>query len=218
MAHHPHRTTRGHRASSPLRASSSSGTASLLDEFHARVLLGISRQLVLEGFAFVPVGFGECSFPGCDCTPDGDSWTYTIGLAAQGMPELVVVGLAPAHAHELVRGLYHHHTEVAPVAVGEEHTLGGVSVKVADVPPEWLAYDLDRMAFWLNHYAPGRTELTIPPIGQVLFADGNGRFPDDPRCDPLVAEMQPLLAADPFSYPARPDGGSHRRTSRRSAA
>lgn len=186
--------------------------SSSLDHFRSQYLLQLSADLVRHGFAYVPVGVGRCSAPGCDCGDDGDGWSYTVGLAEQGLPELVVIGLAPVVGIELVTRVLRRHRLGGRVALNEPMELDGVQVKLLGVPGDWLAHDLDRMAMWISHYAPGRQALDIPPIAQLLFADGAGRFPDQPGCDPFVAAAQPVLATDPYSYPAV----LHRRTRRRS--
>ena len=171
--------------------------------YRSEYLLRISTSIVRDGFALVPVGFGGCSVPGCDCRDDnGDAWAYTIGLAEQGHPELVVLGLAPVHALELVSWVHRQHRSGATLRPGEVRGFGSVPVQLDVVPQDWLAYDPDRMGFWLSHYLPGRRTLDAPPVAQLLWGDAEGRFPGEPGCDPVVAECQPRLSADPFSYPA----------------
>lgn len=182
------------------------------DAFASQYLLRLSADIVRHGFAFVPVGFGTCSAPGCECGTDDDSWAYTVGLAEQGLPEIVVIGPAPAIGAELVARLLARHRQGDTVTVGRPLVLDGVLVKLVEVPQAWLAHDLDRMAMWLGHYGPGRSNLRMPPIAQLVFADGDGHFPGEADCDPLVASCQPLLVDDPYSYPAL----LHRRTRRRS--
>ncbi len=193
-------------------ARSSRPTTPSFDAFASQYLLRLSTDIVHHGFAFVPVGFGTCSAPGCDCGTDDDSWAYTVGLVELGLPEIIVIGLAPAIGAELVGRVVAEHRRGGRVILGAPMWVDGVLVKLVDVPPEWLAHDLDRMTMWVGHYGPGRSELRIPPVAQLLFADGDGRFADDPGCDPLVAELQPVLRDDPAAYPKL----LHRRTRRRS--
>ena len=171
--------------------------------FRSELLLRISTSIVRDGFALIPVGFGECSVPGCDCgEDDGDAWAYTIGLAEQGHPELVVLGLAPGLALELVRWVARQHGAGNRLALGEARSFGSIPVKLQAIPPTWLAHDPERMGLWLHHYAPGRSQLDAPRLAQLLWGDAEGRFPGDPGCDPVVAAAQPNLALDPTSYPA----------------
>jgi Domain of unknown function (DUF4262) len=172
-------------------------------DFRSEYLLNISSSIVRSGFALVPVGFGGCSAPGCDCgDDDGDAWVYTVGLAELGHPELVVLGLAPVHALQLVTWIHEQHAEGDALELGAVRWFESVPLRLDQVAHEWLAHDPDRMSFWIQHYLPGRRTLHAPPVAQVVWGDAEGRFPDDPRCDPFVAAAQPLLAIDPYSYPA----------------
>jgi hypothetical protein len=47
----------------------------------------------------------------------------------------------------------------------------------------------------------GRERLTEPAVRQLVWADADGRFPDDPSCNPKIAAMQPVLKVDPHRYP-----------------
>ena len=161
-------------------------------DFRSEYLLHLSTAIVRRGFALVPVGFGDCSVPGCDCgDDDGDAWAYTVGLAEHGLSELVVLGLAPVHALQLANAVYDEHLAGRPLVEGEARLVLGVPVRLEPVSHEWLAHDPSRMSFWIQHYRPGRRHLNAPPIAQLVWGDALGRFPGEDGCDPVVAAAQP---------------------------
>jgi Domain of unknown function (DUF4262) len=168
-------------------------------------MLHIATLVAKYGFAVIPVGYGACSVPGC-CAPAARyPWAYTVGLVERGQPEVVMLGGCP---HAALRAINWVANEaMAGIALqmpsGTTMTLEGVGIKLIDVPGEWLAADLSRMAMWLNHYAPGRREIRLPAIRQLLWSDADGRFPDHPLCDPGVTADQPILANAPLRYPTR---------------
>ncbi len=191
----------------------------MASDFRSEYLLHLSSAIVRRGFALVPVGFGGCSAPGCDCADDdGDAWAYTIGLAEQGHAELVVLGLAPVHALELATWVQAEHRAGRSLREGETRWYGDLAVRLDPVPQEWLAHDPDRMSFWVRHYRPGRRTLHAPPIAQLLWGDAEGRFPGEPGCDPIVNDCQPVLSSDPYSYPASLRRPGRRVRGRRSRA
>lgn len=188
-------------------------------DFRSEYLLHLSSAIVRRGFALVPVGFGSCSTPGCDCgDDDGDAWSYTVGLAEQGHAELVVLGLAPVIVLELVTSVVERHRAGDPLREGEARVFGGVPLRLEAIPADWLAHDPERMSMWIQHYLPGRRTLHAPPIAQLLWGDDLGRFPGQPGCDPHVEAAQPRLSVDPFSYPTPLPRTARRLRQRRSRA
>jgi|GEM_PF-2041625 len=153
-----------------------------------------------HGFAILAVGSGECDVPGCCGGRDeGHVWSYTIGNSEVGLPELVVLGLAPAHASALIHHVRRRLLDPHPLVVGVTEWLGLAPFQLRHVPDEWLMTDPGRMGGWFH--AMGGS--AIPVVRQIVWGDAAGRFPDDPACDPIVAEDQPVLAVDPFSAPRR---------------
>ena len=65
-------------------------------------LMFIARAIATRGLAVMSIGSGRCSVPGCVCEPEAVEWSYTIGLVERDHPELVVLGLPPVHAVELL--------------------------------------------------------------------------------------------------------------------
>lgn len=160
-------------------------------------MLRISQAIVRRGFAVIPGGHGDRSSSGGTSSPEGDGWTYTIGMAEAGHPEVVIVGLAPEHAAVLAGWVFDRHMARDPLAIGEPAVFAGIPLKAVRVPPSWVTENPARLTLWFAHYAPGRQRLPAPPLVQLLWGDDEGRFPDDPACDAQVRIGQPVLSADP---------------------
>ena len=128
------------------------------------------------------------------------------------------LGSAARHslsAHHVMTWTYERARLGRPLEPGVEYELDHVGVKLVEVPSAWLAFDNSRMTLWLQHYAPGRNTLTAPQINQLMWADADGRFPDDPACDPDIKDLQPVLAADPTAFPRRQSRAERRGSTRR---
>lgn len=177
----------------------------------SQLLLRISQAIVRRGFAVVPVGPDTCAEPSCSCSLHADGWTYTIGMAEAGHPEVIVVGLAPEHAAVLAGWVFDRHLARDPLPIGEPAVFAGIPLKAVRVPPSWVAADPSRLALWFAHYAPGRRRLPAPPVVQLLWGDDAGRFPDDPACDVHVRSGQAVLAADPGRFRRSVRGHRHSR-------
>jgi hypothetical protein len=127
-----------------------------------------------------------------------------VGLAEVGRPELVLVGLAPTSAHFAISWIAEKVRAGQPVPVDDPFELERVRVKVIDGPSGWLLTDPSRMAMWFAHYDASGRSRRLPAVCQLVWADSDGRFPDDPDCDAAVARQQPLLDVVPFRYPEPP--------------
>ena len=178
-------------------------------------MLQIAGGIARHGFFVVSVGSGTCDVSGCTCAAEPLSWCYTIGLYELQHPELVAVGLPPDAAHHVMSWTYERARIGKPLDYGVNYELDHVGVKLVEVPGDWLAADSSRMTLWLQHYGPGRTTLAFPQVAQLLWADADGRFPDDPECDPAISTLQPLLASDPIAFPIRLSREERRRATRR---
>ena len=169
------------------------------------------------GFAVSSIGYGACDVPGCHCgVRVRNPWTYTVGLAQIGQPELVLMGLEPVPAHFAISWVANEGRAGRPVPLDQPFLLDGVGVKVLDVPDEWVLGDRSRMAAWFAHFGAADSSRPLPEIRQVVWPDAAGRFPDDPRCAEWVVREQPLLRDAPLHYPKRMAGPSarHHRRSR----
>jgi hypothetical protein len=189
--------------------------------FDSQHMLHIATLIASHGHAVIPIGYGGCSVPGC-CGPAlKHPWTYTVGLVEQGHPEIVLLGLDPHSAQHGINWVAAEAKQGRPVPLDRPKTVDGVGIKLIEVPGRWLATDLNRMAMWFNHYRPGHASVRHPDVCQLLWADAQGRFPDDPLCDPKIVAMQPVLASDPLrfpkpkEYPRRASSSRHRAKRRR---
>ena len=181
---------------------------------NGQLMLQIASGIARHGFFVVSVGSGRCAVPGCNCALELRPWCYTIGLCDLQHPELVVVGLLPEAAHRVMTWTYELARYGRPLELGVKYELDHVGVKLVEVPRHWLAFDPSRMTLWMQHYGPGRNVLEFPHVTQLLWADADGRFPDDPACDPEIRELQPVLATDPLAFPRKASRAVRRRTSR----
>ena len=180
-------------------AHSETGPAGYRDQF----MLNMAAAIHHQGYMAIAVGSGACSVPDCECNDVGQAYTYTVGLVERGQPELVVLGATPDSSHFLidyaVKQIYPGHS----LAYNRKQMLNGHAFMLQQANYMWLAYDVDRMAMWVNHYASGRRELTLPQVTQIVWADSKNRFPGERGCDRSCVAAQPLLAKDPYSYPLR---------------
>lgn len=189
-----------------------------LQQFRSDQALWIAEMIEKFGHAIMCVDTGECSVPGCRCEPSPVPWSYTIGLSGDGLAEFVAFGL---DQHGSVRMLNWAAAQarspdgrVAPGGVGH---LDGRPVRFDQVPVGWVLDGVDPMGQWWAHYGPGRPDLGPPPVIQCVWADAEGRFPDDPECDPAVVACQPvgerLLGA--WTDSTRPRNRAERRSRKR---
>jgi Domain of unknown function (DUF4262) len=184
------------------------------------VLHDVASAIVTHGYALQAVGYGQCSVPGCRCSPvPVTPWTYTIGLVEEACSEFVVLGANPAFCAAMIGYAASRFRSGDPMRIGRPTWHDGVWLRLEPIPEAWFSHDMHRIGGWLNFYAPGRRDLAMPEFQQVLWADEHGRFPDDPECDPWVAADQVVLATDPYSYPQRSNRQDRRarRISRRPA-
>lgn len=167
-----------------------------------------------DGFAVVSAGFDA---------PD-QGFTHTIGLAAHGLPELVVTGLAPVLAAQLTRHVAAAASRGQAIIAHQRRQLGEAAFVIRPVSRHWLANDPSRMAAWFAHSGTSPHADALPAVAQIVWGDAAGRFPGDPACDQFVADAQPIIADDPFGFPRRlprvhhrhmrrdSDPGAHRRS------
>jgi hypothetical protein len=118
-------------------------------------------------------------------------------LADRGLPELMLFGLSIEEAHGGLNSLAAEMRAGRQPEDDEPFLLGGVPIKVVDVPPQWLMLDRGRMAMWFDYFR-GRSD---PAVRQLVWPDDDGLFPDDPGCNPQVRREQPILRDNPRSFP-----------------
>jgi hypothetical protein len=154
-------------------------------------LLWIATVIHTHGIAVTHVGSGQCSVPGCRCAPSVPVWSYTIGFAERGHPEVVTFGLHQSDAIALSNAVRAEEVDGGVVRPGDELALLGQPVRFVAVPWEWAGSDENPMGAWFRHYGVGRPKLRPPSVVQLLWSDDDLYFPGDPRCDPIVAASQP---------------------------
>lgn len=164
---------------------------------HGDFLLWVASVIHSHGIAIVNVGSDDgcddgCQ-GGCDHEAEPRPWSYTIGFAERGHPEVVAFGLDPTAAVDTMNWVRRREVEDRCVAAGTVILLDGRWVRFDAVDPRWVADDrVDPMGMWFAHYEIGRDGIEPPPVLQLVWADGTGRFPDDPGCDPAVVAAQPV--------------------------
>jgi hypothetical protein len=181
-------------------------TPEFLDQLRADTIDRIERY----GYTATVVGTGECSVPGCTCSPEPYPYAYSLGLCEHGHPELVVFGLPLTHVNTVMKPVFEAVRDGSPLAIGREHRHdlgGGPVVSLLPVPDLWVQRDPGRIGGWFDVY-----RSAPPPFVQICWADRHGAMPWQPDCDREVSALQPILADDPLRYPRPPrNTARHRR-------
>lgn len=181
------------------------------DHLTTRAPRSIASLIASHGFAVKAVGYGQCDVPGCRCTVRSRSpWTYTVGLTAASLPELVVMGLAPGAAHFAVTWVVERRRAGRVLPLEEPFLIDGAPAKLLPVPDDWVLADPSRMAAWFEYFGVDTSSPRLPKVQQLVWPDATDRFPDDPRCAEWVVRDQPILRAAPLHHPPRSVGPDHR--------
>lgn len=114
-------------------------------------------------------------------------FSYTVGLAAKDLPELILVGLEPAIARSALN------RTASRLAAGEKlrngqpllEIIAGMSVIPRSVPPDVA----ERMMRFTHLLAMNKPWSAI----QIVWPDPAGRFPGDPQYDTGWLSLQPML-------------------------
>jgi hypothetical protein len=145
------------------------------DDLRARAeafYAGVSENIQRTGRACISILEAETPF------------TYTIGNHLAGRPELIVFGMDPRQAGEVLNLA----SELPPIAEAEDGaivSLGGVfGLKVVRCG-SWAKESFSIQA--TRYLGTSDYELV-----QLLVPDPFGRFPGDPGCEP-VYDAQPIL-------------------------
>jgi hypothetical protein len=158
-------------------------------------LLWIATVIHSHGIAVIHVGSGACWVPGCRCEPEPRVWSYTIGFAERGHPEVITFGLHPTDAITLSNEVCHLERHGYVARPDDELMLRAKPVRFAAVPDEWACSAENPMGAWFRHYEIGRPNVQPPDVVQLLWADDDDYFPDESGCDAVVAAAQPYGAA-----------------------
>lgn len=123
---------------------------------------------------------------------EGPSFTYTTGMSEKNLPEFVIVGFAPQHAHYAImrvvealkeRGRRFEHGETFFI----------------DNDPEKVLVFFDARDSVKDDYTiqTGQYYKTEDyEVQQILIPDVMGRFPNDPECEYY---LQPILSREPLA-------------------
>ena len=133
-----------------------------------------------EGVSYVHV------FPTRD--DEGYCFTYSVGLQARGLPEIVVYGLdARTSQGVLEQAVVAMGPRLGTVATREpvDGVLVGYPVALGDA--EVTSRGSEGHYVPLARHASGGDSVTVR---QVFFPDAEGRFPWDPDCSPNIAATQ----------------------------
>lgn len=164
------------------------GTLAWHDQHDAWVADTIRRS----GWAVNYIGGESCSRPGCSCENDeGPPFAYTVGLFGLGHPELLVFGLDPTTASQLLNYLGSRIKDGEPLVAGIEIEFDEWSHKVV---PE-LVPNPGEIVFEANRFYQRPDEASVPVL-QLSYNDPAGRYPWE---DEYVA---PQLQPRPGSFRA----------------
>jgi hypothetical protein len=140
-----------------------------LDQEDARIKTVIRRY----GWAIEYIGGGVCSAPGCDGgDDDGPPFAYTVGLFGLGHPELLVFGLDPDTAFQLLDTCGQIVREDGALIPGQMLSFDQWEHRVI---PEEVPNPGD-IVFTANRFYERPDEYSVPVL-QLSYDDINGRFP-----------------------------------------
>jgi Domain of unknown function (DUF4262) len=133
-------------------------------------------------------------------------WAYTIGLAARGVPEFVVMGIDAESASFLLHRVHDDVTAGRPIRIGRDrrHAIGGIPVRFLRVLDDYLDVRLG-----LFGTAEGYNASTVgwpwtPRFLQVVWAAENRALPWSARYPARLRRLQPLLDVPGAFDTARP--------------
>jgi hypothetical protein len=118
-------------------------------------------------------------------SPTSPAFSYTVGLAAKGLPEIIVFGLPSQVAHQFLNALGRRFTAdgVPPLDVNLLDVAKDYPARLLPVPRE----QADQYLFAAKHRYPAYTAV------QLVWTDENSRFPWDAGFDPALVSRQPIL-------------------------
>lgn len=139
-------------------------------------------------------GWAVASVMGSDESP---SFSYSVGLCARGLPDLILIGVRPNDAQKMIN-------IAIDKLIAQEFSgaTGDVLTEVANLPlaPRCLSNELAQsIALGSVRYAQ-ETGQQFRMI-QLVLPDAAGLFPWDSGCDPRIVNMQ-VFGDDQWEEPA----------------
>jgi hypothetical protein len=134
-------------------------------------------------------GWHAISVPPSAASP---GFLYTIGLCSEmSHPEIIVCGLQPRNAYELVRRLIERlrsGVRYAPDQIISDLVEGNRFAFRSVHPSQHII----RLGYAMAYYRRLGNPSLLSAL-QLLWADEDGKFPFDETCDPAVIAQQPRL-------------------------
>lgn len=115
----------------------------------------------------------------------GETFVYTTGLTGGDHPELVIAGLPPEAAHDVLAAAVGLVKSGTPLTPGRdfEDIVTGYPVRFRDVDQDRCKHPLSVTTRFYGRRVPAL---------QLVWPDPHGLFPGEPGCDPASAEMQDI--------------------------
>lgn len=123
-------------------------------------------------------------------------FTYTIGLTALGMPELIMFAVKAQYAVQMLTDLIENHKKAGTVP-GPTSRFRPLT-ELSNLPAHLIVAETEKAeqyAFQAKYYAEERN--LKPTYLQWVFPDREGNFPWDKRWDKGFDKAQPLLGVAP---------------------
>lgn len=116
---------------------------------------------------------------------DSPSFSYTVGLTAKGLPEVIVFGLAPEDGAVFLNLLARRFTTdgVPALDTNLDEVAEGLPAQLVAAPRS----ETDKYMFATGARYPGYTAL------QLVWPDANAIFPWQDGFDPGLVRYQPIL-------------------------
>jgi hypothetical protein len=128
--------------------------------------------------------------------PEGEHapHSYSIGLFATFKhPEIVIIGLPADTAHRFINNIAEEIKDGGTFAADSRHDHLMEGYDVAFVRVEDAAYP-EYFGRAIEYYGG-----VAFPVLQMVWPDRNGQFPWQPKCEPAIRNLQPVIGKKPAS-------------------
>lgn len=128
---------------------------------------------------------------GVDASDTYPGYAYSVGLAALGHSEIIVFGLSPLAALDMINNVafLYVNKRIRREAGGSHHNLAD------NLPITFLQVDADQINEWMP-WACEKASKDFSAL-QMICPDTNGKFPWEENCDERIRLVQPLLGPAP---------------------